>query len=273
MSAPNPKDLERFFHDRAAEASDREWSDAHNHLLQYLEDGRLRAAAPADDGMWLVHVWVKRAILQGFKRSGIERYDGPGYPMFDKAAYPPRIFTAKDGVRLVPGGSAVRRGAHLAKGVVIMPPAYVNVGAWVGEFSMIDSHVLVGSCAQIGNHVHLSAGAQIGGVLEPPGALPVIVEDEAFVGALAGVFEGVHVKRRAVLAAGVVLTASTVIHDLVQGRTWQGLVPEAAVVVPGTRPASGDYATAHALAIAAPLIVKYRDAGTDARTALESALR
>lgn len=263
----------RDFYADAGNATTPAWAAAHEHLLRHLESGALRAATPGDDDTWQVHAWVKQAILLGFKRSEVVRLDGPGYPWFDKQAYPPRVLTAGDGVRLVPGGSAVRRGAHLGRGVVVMPPAYINVGAYVGEDTMIDSHALVGSCAQIGARVHLSAGAQIGGVLEPPGALPVIVEDQAFIGALAGVFEGVHVKRRAVLAAGVVITKSTIIHDLVHARSYQRLVPEGAVVVPGTRPASSAYATQLGLSLSAPMIVKYRDEATDAGTALEQALR
>jgi 2,3,4,5-tetrahydropyridine-2-carboxylate N-succinyltransferase len=167
----------------------------------------------------------------------------------------------------------VRRGAHVARGVVVMPPANVNVGAYVDEGTMVDSHALVGSCAQIGKRVHLSAGAQIGGVLEPAGARPVIVEDEAFVGGLVGLFEGVLVRRRAVLASGVLLTASTVLYDLVHGRELLREVPEGAVVVPGSRPAAGDFARERGLQLSSPMIVKYRDARTDAATALEQALR
>jgi 2,3,4,5-tetrahydropyridine-2-carboxylate N-succinyltransferase len=167
----------------------------------------------------------------------------------------------------------VRRGAHVAKGVVVMPPAYVNVGAYVGAGTMVDSHALVGSCAQIGARVHLSAGAQVGGVLEPAGARPVIVEDEAFVGGLVGLFEGVLVRARAVLAPGVLLTGSTTLFDLVNGRELVREVPEGAVVVPGSRPAKGDFARARGIQLGAPCIVKYRDARTDAATALEEALR
>jgi 2,3,4,5-tetrahydropyridine-2-carboxylate N-succinyltransferase len=199
--------------------------------------------------------------------------DGPGWPFFDKAAYPARCFDLASGVRLVPGGSSVRRGAFVAKGVVVMPPAYINVGAFVDEGTMVDSHALVGSCAQIGKRVHLSAAAQVGGVLEPAGARPVVVEDDAFVGGLVGLFEGILVRRRAVLASGVVITGSTVLYDLVNDREWVKEVPEDAVVVPGSRPAKGAFAEARGLHLAAPVIVKYRDARTDAATALEQALR
>lgn len=266
--------LRAFFARPPAElAVDPEAPAMHQVLLAALETGTLRAAERGADGAWLANAWVKQAILCGFRRTHLVEMPGPGFPMFDKAAYPVRHFGPEDGVRLVPGGSAVRRGAHIAKGVVIMPPAYVNVGAFVDEGTMVDSHALVGSCAQIGKRVHLSAAAQVGGVLEPAGARPVIVEDEAFVGGLVGLFEGIVVRRRAVLASGVVLTGSTVIHDLVHGRELRQEVPEGAVVVPGSRPASGDYAKALGLQVSAPCIVKYRDDRTDAATALEQALR
>ncbi|HVS62342.1 MAG TPA: 2,3,4,5-tetrahydropyridine-2,6-dicarboxylate N-succinyltransferase [Thermoanaerobaculia bacterium] len=239
-----------------------------------LERGVIRAALPvADGGGWRAVPWVKTAILAGFRSTPIVEMPGGAAPALDRAAFPVRRFEAGDGIRLVPGGSAVRRGAHLAAGVVVMPPSYVNVGAWVGEGTMIDSHVLVGSCAQIGAHVHLSAGVQIGGVLEPPGALPVVVESGAFVGAQSGVFEGVLVGRRAVLAPGVHLTASTLIYDLVEETIRRGQVPEGAVVVPGARTPRGAFAEEHGLSLFAPIIVKYRDASTDAATALEEALR
>ena len=268
-----PEEIQAFYSDRgAAQAPEADWLHAHGALLQALEAGVIRAAEQTADGDWRTHAWVKEAILLGFRRSAVQPVAGaPGF--HDKPAYPPRAFAPTDGVRMVPGGSAVRRGAHVARGVVIMPPAYVNVGAWVGENTMIDSHALVGSCAQIGARVHLSAGAQIGGVLEPAGARPVIVEDECFVGGLCGVFEGVLVRRRAVLAAGVIVTASTVLFDLVHEREVRGEVPADAVVVPGSRPASGAFAKRRELQASAPLIVKYRDARTDAATALEEALR
>ena len=265
----------RAFYDRdpGQVSVDPRFADAHAALLTLLESGRLRAAEPDGNGGWRVNAWVKQAILVGFRGFPLEAQAGGPWPFFDKGAYPARQLALADGVRLVPGGSSVRRGAHLAKGVVVMPPAYINVGAYVDEGTMVDSHALVGSCAQIGKRVHLSAAAQIGGVLEPAGARPVVVEDDAFVGGLVGLFEGIRVGPRAVLASGVVITGSTVIHDLVHGRTWQREVPEGAVVVPGSRPASGDYAAGHGLHLAAPVIVKYRDSRTDAATALEEALR
>jgi 2,3,4,5-tetrahydropyridine-2-carboxylate N-succinyltransferase len=262
-----------YSRDDAELAADPSWPTAHSALLEALERGVLRAAERGSDGRWQAVAWVKRAILVGFRRTGLAAIAAEPAPFFDKTAYPLRRFTLDDQVRLVPGGSAIRRGAFVAPGAVVMPPAYVNVGAFVDAGTMVDSHALVGSCAQIGKHVHLSAGAQIGGVLEPANANPVVVEDGAFVGGLCGVFEGVVVRERAVLAAGVVLTAATVVHDLVHRCERRGEIPASAVVVPGTRPAAGAYAHAHGLSVAAPLIVKYRDARTDAATALETALR
>ncbi len=253
-------------------------------LLEALEAGEVRAAEPDPEGRgWVVHAWVKRAILDLFRGSaivpkGVEVQRGE-LAFRDKAPLAVRRFSAEEGVRLVPGGSAVRRGSYLAPGVVCMPPMYVNIGAYVGAGSMIDSHALVGSCAQVGRDVHLSAAAQLGGVLEPAGARPVIIEDGAFIGGGAGVYEGVLVGARAVLAAGVVLTAGSVLFDLVHGRELRGepssplTVPPGAVVVPGTRALKGEYAEAHGLSAACGLIVKYRDERTDAATALESSLR
>ncbi|MCB9892704.1 MAG: 2,3,4,5-tetrahydropyridine-2,6-dicarboxylate N-succinyltransferase [Planctomycetes bacterium] len=268
-------DALRAHYERPFEAiqSDPNALERHEALLQALEAGTLRAATRADDGAWQPVGWVKQAILTGFRLTQMVTIEGFGSPAVDKSAYPPRHVTLADGVRLVPGGTSVRRGAFVARGVVIMPPAYINVGAFVDEGTMVDSHALVGSCAQVGKRVHLSAGAQLGGVLEPAGARPVVIEDEVFVGALTGVFEGVLVRQRAVLASGVLLTGSSVIHDLVHERTWRGEVPENAVVVPGSRPASTTWGRSHGLQLATPCIVKYRDARTDAATALEAALR
>lgn len=268
-----PTALATFYQRPADEVlADPDLPAAHAALLDALEHGTVRAALPTDSG-WQVQSWVKQAILLGFRHTTLVEMSQWGMPAVDKSAYPPRRLTLADHVRLVPGGSAVRRGAFVGRGVVIMPPAYVNVGAYVDEETMVDSHALVGSCAQIGKRVHLSAGAQIGGVLEPTGAIPVIVEDEAFIGGLVGVFEGVRVCRRAVIAAGVVLTGSTTIYDLVRNREWRREVPAGAVVVPGSRPALGAFARQQGLCLSAPMIVKYRDERTDAATALEAALR
>jgi 2,3,4,5-tetrahydropyridine-2-carboxylate N-succinyltransferase len=224
--------------------------------------------------------WVKAGILLAFRIGRTARYAGPPPQYFDRDTLPLRETDgAAANVRIVPGGTTVRAGAYLAPGVVIMPPAYVNAGAYVGEGTMIDSHALVGSCAQIGARVHLSAGAQIGGVLEPIRLRPVIVEDDVVIGGNAGVFEGTLVGRRAVIAAGVNLTASTPLFDLVRDEIYRATpdrpltVPEGAVVVPGSRRATGPLAEAHGLQVYAPLIVKYRDEKTDSATALEKALR
>jgi len=244
-------------------------------LLDALEAGSVRAAERSPGGEWVVHAWVKAALLELFRSSPVVEQGA----FRDKAPLTLRRFDAASEVRLVPGGSAVRRGAHLGRGVVCMPPMYVNVGAHVGAGTMIDSHALVGSCAQVGEGVHVSAAAQIGGVLEPAGARPVIVEDGAFVGGNAGLYEGVLVGAGAVIAAGVVLTATTPVFDLVRERELRGTreaplsIPARAVVVPGTRPANGNFARERGLQVGCALIVKYRDERTDAATALEGALR
>ena len=248
-------------------------------LLDALEAGAVRAAEPDGEGGWRVHAWVKTGILMGFRIGRLTATAAGPLGFVDKDTYPARRVTPEDGVRVVPGGSSVRRGAYVAAGVVCMPPMYVNVGAYVDTGSMVDSHALVGSCAQIGRRVHLSAAAQIGGVLEPAGALPVVVEDDVFVGGGCGVYEGCLVRRGAVLAAGVVLTGGTRIFDLPHERVIErgadGVleVPERAVVVPGARPVDSAFGQAHGLSVQTPVIVKYRDDRTDAALALEDALR
>ncbi len=227
-----------------------------------------------------MNAWVKQGILLGFRVGSIVDMsaDHGRWPFLDKDTMPLKRFDPASGVRIVPGGSTVRDGAFLAPGVVCMPPMYVNVGAYVGSGTMIDSHALVGSCAQIGERVHVSAAAQIGGVLEPVGALPVIIEDDVLVGGNCGVYEGAVIKRRAVLASGTVLTASTPLYDVPNGRIIENtggplIVPEGAVVVPGTRPLTSGKGKEWGLGIATPIIVKYRDERTDARTALEEMIR
>lgn len=260
-------------------------------LLEALESGELRVAERDESGQWIVDTGVKAAILEIFSssevipignelsRASYQALDLESPPFRDKELLRVRRFNKRDGVRLVPGGSAVRRGAFLGAGVVCMPPMYVNIGAWIGERSMIDSHALVGSCAQIGSGVHLSAAAQIGGVLEPPGARPVIVEDGAFIGGNTGIYEGVLVRERAVIAAGVVLTATTRVFDLVNETELTGTreapleIPAGAVVVPGSRPAAGDWAAERSLSVNCAIISKYRDERTAVATALEEALR
>lgn len=248
-------------------------------LRMLLNNGEIRSAEPDGEGGWRTNSWVKQGILLGFRAGELSDLSAGGFCFFDKQNLPTRSLGIEDNVRLVPGGSAIRDGAYVAPGVICMPPMYINIGAYVDEGSMIDSHALVGTCAQIGKNVHLSAAAQVGGVLEPVGANPVIVEDDVMVGGNCGIYEGTIVRRRAVLASGVVLTASTRLYDLVNERMIAGSpeqpleVPEGAVVVMGTRRVSGEFAVEHGLAISTPLIVKYRDEKTDARTAMEDALR
>jgi len=241
----------------------------------------VRCAQRGDDGQWTVNPWFKKTLLAGMRLGQLHEIEGwyPRVNFFDKQTFPLRVFNLSDKVRVVPGGTSIRDGAFIGSGVVVMPPSFVNVGAWVGEDTMLDSHVLVGSCAQIGRRVHLSAGVQIGGVLEPVGALPVIVEDDVVIGGNCGVYEGAIIRSRVVLGTGVIINGSTKVYDLVHGKTYQREgnapleIPANAVVIPGSRPASGDYAAAHGLHIATPLIVKYRDDKTDAKAALEDALR
>jgi 2,3,4,5-tetrahydropyridine-2-carboxylate N-succinyltransferase len=274
------RDIERFAETPAGETLPPDAGAAIEAVLDALESGALRAAQRDVDGTWRAIPWVKRAILLAFRISPVVVMpSGAGAGYTDKQAMPPRWFTPKDGIRLVPGGSAVRRGAHLAPGVVCMPPMYVNVGAWVGAGTMIDSHALVGSCAQIGERVHLSAAAQIGGVLEPVNASPVVIEDGVMVGGNCGVYEGTVVRRGAVLGAGVILTRGTPVYDLVRETVYRGSadrpleIPENAVVVPGARQVTADWARAQGLALQTPIIVKYRDEKTDIATTLEQWLR
>lgn len=261
-------------------------------LVDALERGSVRAAVPDPDssGGWRAETWVKAGILLGFRLPGMTEFRaGDVLAGYDRSAYGVLDILASDGAReaaaggrpwrVVPGGTALRSGVHLEPGVTVMPPSYANIGAWVGAGSMIDSHVLVGSCAQIGSNVHLGAGVQVGGVLEPPGARPVVVEDDAFIGGNCGVYEGVVIGRGAVLGAGVIVTGQGRLIDLVEERELQGtpeaplVVPPGSVVVPGTRPASSPFARDIGISLAVPVIVKRRDEGTSARVALEDALR
>ena len=265
--------------DRHAEAPGPDARADFEALLDALEAGTIRAAEKGDDGTWRANGWVKRGILLGFRLGAIVDLSGDEFAFFDKDTYPIQRFGVDRGVRIVPGGSTVRRGSYLAPGVVCMPPMYVNVGAYVGAGTMVDSHALVGSCGQIGERVHLSAAAQVGGVLEPIGAAPVVIEDDVFVGGGCGVYEGTVVRERAVLAAGVILTRSTRVYDLVNETVLRSTeaepleIPAGAVVVPGSRAVDSDFGRANRLALSAPCIVKYRDASTDASTTLEDALR
>jgi len=248
-----------------------------------LNAGAIRAASRQSDGNWIVHQWVKRGILLGFRLGEIKDYSvNETFRYFDKDTYPTKQLDKTSGVRIVPGGSSIRDGAFVGKGVTIMPPAYINAGAYVDEGTMVDSHALIGSCAQVGKRCHVSAAAQIGGVLEPVGALPVIIEDEVLVGGNCGVYEGAIVRSRAILASGVILTGSTPVYDAAKGvvRRRDGEkpleIPEGAVVVAGARAihtgASAE-ASAWGLSVYTPIIIKYRDEKTEASVKLEEFLR
>jgi 2,3,4,5-tetrahydropyridine-2-carboxylate N-succinyltransferase len=246
-----------------------------------LRRGEIRAAEKDADGNWQTNAWVKQGILLGFKMGKMVEMskDTETFQFFDKETFPLRPTTLEDKIRIVPGGSTIRDGSYVAPNVVLMPPCYVNVGAYVDEGTMIDSHALVGSCAQIGKRVHLSAAAQIGGVLEPINANPVVIEDDVLVGGNTGVYEGAIVRERAVLASGVILTRSTPVFDLVNGTIIKSdgekplEIPAGAVVVQGARAITSGFGKENGLSLYAPIIVKYRDARTDAATKLEDYLR
>lgn len=246
-----------------------------------LRKGEIRAAEKDKSGTWHTNAWVKQGILLGFKMGKMVKMsqEMETFEFFDKETYPLRPMTLEDEIRIVPGGSTIRDGSYVAPSVVCMPPMYVNVGAYVDEGTMIDSHALVGSCAQIGKRVHLSAAAQIGGVLEPIGAMPVVIEDDVLVGGNTGVYEGTIVRKRAVLASGVILTRSTPVFDLVNGNVIKSdgenplEIPASAVVVQGARAITGGFGKQNGLSLYAPMIVKYRDEKTDASTQLEDYLR
>jgi 2,3,4,5-tetrahydropyridine-2-carboxylate N-succinyltransferase len=250
---------------------------------QALNSGAVRAAEPdsAARSGWRVNAWVKKGVLLGFRMGAVidMSVDPVRQPFFDKATFPVKRFGPGDGVRIVPGGSSIRDGCFVGRGVTCMPPMYINVGAWVGDGTMVDSHALVGSCAQIGKNCHISAAAQIGGVLEPVGALPVIIEDDVLVGGNCGVYEGTVVKRRAVLGSGTILTRSTPVYDIVRGEVYKAtddeplIIPEDAVVVAGSRAITHGPGKEWGVSLYTPVIVKYRDSKTDARVQLEDLLR
>jgi 2,3,4,5-tetrahydropyridine-2-carboxylate N-succinyltransferase len=253
---------------------------AFERLKAGLNAGTIRAAERGADGTWHTNPWVKAGILLGFRLGKVApAARGGPFPYYDKDTWPLKQLSLADGVRIVPGGTSIRDGCYLATGTVILPPAFVNAGAYVDEGTMIDSHALVGSCAQIGKRVHLSAATQIGGVLEPIGAMPVIIEDDVLVGGNSGVFEGTIVRERAVLAPGILLTAGTVVFDLVRNTSYRREgerpleIPAGAVVVPGSRPVSSGPGREMGLSLYAPVIVKYRDERTDTAVRLEELLR
>jgi 2,3,4,5-tetrahydropyridine-2,6-dicarboxylate N-succinyltransferase len=286
-----PSQIEQLF-----EAPPAQYTEANLELFREFKNalnrGEVRAAEPdasAKTG-WRANAWVKKGILLGFRMGAIvdmsiERsgaaasIDAARVPYFDKSTYPVRAMNVADGVRIVPGGSSIRDGSYIGRGVICMPPMFVNVGAYVGENTMIDSHALVGSCAQIGRNCHISAGSQIGGVLEPVGALPVIIEDDVLVGGNSGVYEGTVVKRRAVLGTGTILNRSIPVYDLVKDAVYTAteteplVIPEEAIVVPGSRAVSHPLGKKYGLSLQAAVVVKYRDAKTEGRIQLEDLLR
>jgi 2,3,4,5-tetrahydropyridine-2-carboxylate N-succinyltransferase len=270
--------IERCSSTPATEALPNDAESLVDELLGALERGEVRAAERGTDGTWHAVPWVKRGILLGFRVGHLVEM-GETLSFVDKHTYPPRRLRTTDNVRVVPGGSSIRRGTYVAPGVVCMPPMYINVGAYVDRGTMVDSHALVGSCAQIGQRVHISAAAQVGGVLEPVNAAPVVIEDDVLIGGNCGVYEGTIVRARAVLAAGVVLTRGTPVFDLVRETVYKAAgdapleIPEAAVVVPGTRAIKSGWGGEQQLGLQAPVIVKYRDEKTDLATTLESWLR
>jgi 2,3,4,5-tetrahydropyridine-2,6-dicarboxylate N-succinyltransferase len=270
--------IETLFSKTEFSSGDRE---IYEEFKSALRRGEIRSAERNTDGGWHANTWVKQGILLGFRMGKMVEMSKPTETLqfFDKDTFPLRPMTLDDGIRIVMGGSAIRDGSYVAPSVVVVPPAYINVGAYVDEGTMVDSHALVGSCAQIGKRVHLSAAAQIGGVLEPAGALPVIIEDDVLVGGNTGVYEGTIVRTRAVLASGVILTRSTPLFDIPNSRVIKSdgdkplEVPAGAVVVQGSREISGGFGKENGLSIYCPIIVKYRDEKTDASTKLEDYLR
>jgi 2,3,4,5-tetrahydropyridine-2-carboxylate N-succinyltransferase len=277
-----PSEIEQLF-----DCPPPQYTDEHRRTFESfkgaLNRGEVRAAEPdpASNTGWRVNTWVKKGILLGFRMGKVVdmSIDRPRQPFFDKDTYPPKSLSLASQVRIVPGGSSIRDASYVGRGVTCMPPMFINTGAYVDDGTMVDSHALIGSCAQVGRNCHISAGAQIGGVLEPVGALPVIIEDEVMIGGNCGVYEGAVVKRRAVLGSGVILNASTAVYDLVREQVYAAadtsplVIPEEAVVVPGSRAISHPAGQRWGLSLNAPVIVKYRDAKTDARLLLETLFR
>jgi 2,3,4,5-tetrahydropyridine-2-carboxylate N-succinyltransferase len=263
------------------------YTNANFHLFSEfkaaLNQGRIRAAEPCPGAPtgWQVNAWVKKGILLGFRMGGIVdmSIDKDRQPYFDKSTYPVKRFTAESGVRIVPGGSSIRDGCYIGTGVTCMPPMFINAGAYVGDGTMVDSHALVGSCAQVGRNCHISAASQIGGVLEPVGAMPVIVEDDVLVGGNCGIYEGTVVKQRAVLGTGTILNRSTPVYDLVRNTIHRAtdeqplVIPENAVIVAGSRAVTSGPGKDWGISVYTPVIVKYRDAKTDTKIQLEDLLR
>ena len=275
-------EIEKLFDEKPTTYTDDHF-ELFQRFKQSLNAGEIRAAEPATSSTtgWRVNAWVKKGILLGFRMGAVVdmSINSTRQPWFDKATYPVQRLAADRGIRIVPGGSSIRDGCYIGRGVTCMPPMYINTGSWVGDGSMIDSHALVGSCAQVGANCHVSAAAQIGGVLEPVGALPVIIEDEVLMGGNTGIYEGTVVKRRAVLGSGVILNRSTPVYDVVRGRIYKAsdddplVIPEDAVVVAGSRAITSGPGLDWGLSLYTPVIVKYRDSKTDTKIQLEDLLR
>ncbi len=275
-------EIERLFDERPASYSEADFR-VFGEFREALNQGRVRAAEPSGESRtgWKVNAWVKKGILLGFRMGAVVdmSIDSVRQPYLDKSTYPVRRFTPASGVRIVPGGSSVRDGCYIGKGVTCMPPMFINVGAWVDDGTMVDSHALVGSCAQVGKNCHISAASQIGGVLEPIGAMPVIVEDDVLIGGNCGVYEGTIVKRRAVLGTGTIVNRSTPVYDVVRGVVHRAhgddplIIPEEAVVIAGARAITNGPGKDWGLSVYTPIIVKYRDEKTDAKIQLEDLLR
>ena len=277
-----PSKIEALF-DSPPAVYTKEHLDLFGEFKGALNRGEIRAAEPdvSSPNGWRVNAWVKKGILLGFRMSEVVdmSVDARRQPFFDKSAYPVQGISLQDGVRIVPGGSSIRDGAHIGRGVICMPPMFVNVGAYVGDNTMIDSHALVGSCAQVGRNCHISAASQIGGVLEPVGALPVIIEDDVLVGGNSGIYEGTIVKSRAVVGTGTILNRSIPVYDLVRDQVYSAkednplVIPEDAVVVPGSRAVTHAAGVKWGLSLQTAVIVKYRDEKTGSRIQLEDLLR
>jgi 2,3,4,5-tetrahydropyridine-2,6-dicarboxylate N-succinyltransferase len=274
------KDIERYYESKDFKPKDIvKARKAFKEMMKLLNTGELRAAEKSA-GVWHANEWVKKGILLGFRLGRLRNMSlSTSFLYYDKDTLPLKSVRISDNVRIVPGGSSIRSGAYVAKGVICMPPMYINVGAYVDENTLIDSHALVGSCAQLGKRIHLSAAAQIGGVLEPINSVPVIIEDDVMIGGNAGIYEGTIVSRRAVIGAGCIITGSTPVYDTVKGKIYRKskneplIIPENAVVVAGSRPLKNQFGIDNNLFVYTPLIIKYRDEKTDASTALEESLR
>ncbi len=274
------KNIEKFYDSKDLRGKEKTKAmEAFKEMVALLNSGKVRSAEKKD-GHWQANAWVKKGILLGFRLGKLKNMSvDKNFRFYDKHNFRLKALGIEDNVRLVPGGSSVRNGCYVAKGVICMPPMYINIGAYVDENSLIDSHALVGSCAQLGKRIHLSAAAQIGGVLEPVNSVPVIIEDDVMIGGNAGIYEGTIVSRRAVIGAGCIITGSTPVYDSVNETVYKKtkdeplVIPEGAVVVAGSRPLKNNFGIRNSLSIYTPVIIKYRDEKTDASTALEESLR